>query len=144
MAKTLSGPGGCWLWTGRLDRNGYGRITHEGKSREAYRVAYEEFVGPIPVGLHLDHLCRVRRCINPQHLEPVPPIVNNLRGDTFGGINSRKTECIHGHPYTPENTGYQARGRSRYCKTCRRISNNANKNRYRKTAKAARQSGATR
>jgi hypothetical protein len=72
---------GCWLWMGRLNRNGYGRLYHEGSEPMAHRTSYERHVGPIPEGLVLDHLCRVRCCVNPYHLEPVTVQVNTLRGE---------------------------------------------------------------
>lgn len=72
---------GCWVWTGRLNRNGYGRVYHAGKERMAHRLTYELLVGPIPEGLVLDHVCRVRCCRNPYHLEPVTVQVNTLRGN---------------------------------------------------------------
>jgi hypothetical protein len=71
---------GCILWTGHLNWNGYGRVTYKGRLAGAHRVAYEIFKGPIPDGLQLDHLCRVRNCVNPEHLEPVTPSENTLRG----------------------------------------------------------------
>lgn len=113
-----SGP--CWLWTGHCNQDGYGRITVGGVARAAHRVSYEVYVGPIPEGLALDHLCRVRRCINPAHLEPVTQAENNRR--------ARKSECINGHPFNSENTGMRA-GR-RYCKQCHRTLNAAS---YRRT-----------
>ncbi|MFI1562215.1 HNH endonuclease [Streptomyces sp. NPDC020490] len=73
-------PGGCWVWTGSVESKGYGAPTINGAKRPAHRVAYEDLVGPIPEGLHLDHLCRVRRCVNPEHLEPVTSRENALRG----------------------------------------------------------------
>lgn len=72
MAKVIKDERGCWTWTGALQR-GYGRVCGGGRGNNqlAYRVAYELLVGPVPVGLELDHLCRNRACINPEHLEPV-------------------------------------------------------------------------
>src|ERR1019366_4519713 len=75
---------GCWLWTGGLNRGGYGQFMTP-PCTVAHRVAYELFVGPIPEGLQLDHLCRVRSCVNPQHLEPVSQQENIRRG--LGGMN---------------------------------------------------------
>lgn len=72
---------GCWIWLGELNRNGYGRVCVKGKRPVAHRHVYETLVGPIPEGLLLDHLCRVRCCVNPSHLEPVTPKENTLRGD---------------------------------------------------------------
>ncbi|GAA1888085.1 hypothetical protein GCM10009837_07400 [Streptomyces durmitorensis] len=119
--KIVVSSAGCWLFTGRLSRDGYGRIYDEGKQREAYRVAYEQLIGLVPAGLELDHLCRVRRCVNPAHLEPVTPAVNKARANRVtASINERRAECKRGHALTPENTAYQNGGR-RYCRPCKRI-----------------------
>lgn len=94
---------GCWLWTKRINANGYGQIMvrHHGgakqRSRSAHRVSYEEFVGPIPEGLELDHLCRVRHCVNPSHLEPVTH-QENLRRSPLHPAQSRPDGvCSNGH-----------------------------------------------
>lgn len=73
-------PSGCWLWTANTNR-GYGNFTVAGKTRKAHRISYQTFVGAIPDGLALDHLCRVRACVNPSHLEPVTWAENVRRGD---------------------------------------------------------------
>ena len=112
-------PSGCWLWTGRLDPKGYGTVHVFGKSQRAHRVVYELFVGPIPDGLELDHLCRVRHCVNPDHLEPVDHKTNVLRGDGWGAKNARKTHCVNGHEFTDENTRLRIDG-SRDCRACAR------------------------
>lgn len=116
---------GCWLWTGHLSSAGYGRtcIWRDGAWRTtgAYRVTYELWVGPIPAGLTIDHQCRVRRCVNPSHLKPMTQRENCLApgSQSLGKLNSLKTHCPKGHPYTPENTLKQ-RSRTRICKQCRR------------------------
>lgn len=111
---------GCWLWTGALYFNGYGAFGIEGrKVRRAHRLAYEALRGPIPEGLHLDHKCRVRCCVNPDHLEPVTQAENNRRSAAVAG-NSKKTNCPRGHPYSPENTDVLRSG-SRACLACRRL-----------------------
>jgi hypothetical protein len=111
--------GSCWLWTGGLTRDGYGVFWVNRKQRRpAHRWSYEHFVGPIPEGLQIDHLCRVRRCVNPDHLEPVTNRENILRGDTFAAANGRKTHCPKGHPYEGENL-YEIRGERR-CRACNR------------------------
>lgn len=104
----------CWLWKGALYL-GYGRIK-VGRSQTfmAHRWSYEHFVGPIPEGKQLDHLCRVRHCVNPAHLEPVTIAENVLRGEGPFAQNARKTHCKHGHPID----GTQKSGRE--CRTCRR------------------------
>jgi hypothetical protein len=107
--------GDCWLWTGFLDRYGYGQISVQNRREKAHRAAYEAFVGPIPDGLVIDHTCRVRRCVNPAHLEPVTHAENVRRGIA---PNARKTQCPKGHVYDDANT-YRAAGR-RDCRACRR------------------------
>lgn len=72
---------GCWIWMGELNRNGYGRISFGGARRMVHRIVYILLVKSIPDGLHLDHLCRVRCCCNPAHMEPVTPRENTLRGE---------------------------------------------------------------
>jgi hypothetical protein len=72
--------GECWVWVGRTNRNGYGRLHYDGNEKMAHRLCYEAYNGPIPEGLLLDHVCRTRCCINPAHLEPVTHSVNTLRG----------------------------------------------------------------
>lgn len=106
---------GCWEWIGTLSSAGYGRFEKD----FAHRVSYRQHVGPIPVGLQLDHLCRNRKCVNPKHLEPVTGQVNTLRGETLPAINAAKTECIHGHPFDSANTGIRANGH-RWCRACAR------------------------
>ena len=69
----------CWEWQGYVAPNGYGMGGLHGKVQYAHRIAYEAFIGPVPDGLHLDHLCRNRRCVKPAHLEPVTQAENNRR-----------------------------------------------------------------
>lgn len=115
--------GDCWLWTA-YTTGGYGRFRANRQNWAAHRLAYEELVAPIPNGLVLDHLCRNRTCINPDHLDPVTPGVNVLRGETFVRTNAEKTHCINGHEYTPDNTGSQSSSTpKRYCKQCERNRN---------------------
>jgi hypothetical protein len=124
--------GDCWEWTGRLDRDGYGHFGKHG--RLVHRMLWELLVGPIPDGLQIDHLCRNRKCVNPDHLEPVSSLENTRRGAPRRGYNgpvlrgsdhpnSKKTHCPRGHQYIPENTATNARG-ARVCRTCRWLHNN--------------------
>jgi hypothetical protein len=111
---------GCWLWAGNDDcRGGYGRFFFNGTTRIAHRVAYELFRGPIPPGLQLDHRCRVRCCVNPDHLEPVTRRENMVRGDTFIARQVAQTHCLNGHPLTVGNI-YPNKGSERICITCER------------------------
>ena len=118
---------GCWLWLACLDQQGYGRFRFKNKfgikrSYPAYRAAFELYRGGIPSGLELDHLCRVRCCVNPWHLEPVTHTENIKRGKWGFGRGQQqknKTHCPKGHPYSGENL-YVYKG-ERYCRECRRI-----------------------
>jgi hypothetical protein len=109
-------PSGCWLWTGATT-TGYGVLKVDGKRWLAHRWSYEQLVGPVPVGLQLDHLCRVRRCVNPAHLEPVTLRENVLRGVGPSAVNAAKTECQNGHPFNDANTCITAVG-NRRCREC--------------------------
>jgi hypothetical protein len=123
-AKYEVDAGGCWLWTASRDWGGYARLGVNGKASKAHRWAYEHFVGPIPPGLELDHLCRVRHCVNPAHLEPVTRRENVRRGiGQLHKLNAVKTHCKHGHPFDEQNTiTYTYKGRThRGCRTCRPI-----------------------
>ena len=122
--------GACWHWTGSISPSGYGRFgLRRGTMVQAHRFAYEALVGPIPEGLDLDHLCRVRNCVNPEHLEPVSRAENLRRGVGVGGkrpggmheINAAKTHCKHGHEFTPENTAINSASGCRQCRTCHRL-----------------------
>lgn len=129
--------GPCWLWTAAADSNGYGTFKVGVKMVGAHRVAYELLVGPIPDGFHIDHLCRVRACVNPAHLEPVTSRENTLRGVGFSAVNARKTHCPQGHQFTPENTYTQSDGRRR-CRKCRQATNRASSRRYRESRRSDR------
>lgn len=109
-----NGPNGCWEWTGALNNYGYGAFSIGRPMYPAHRVAYVLILGPVPSNHPLDHLCRNRKCVNPDHLDAVPQKINMQRG--WWGT---KEHCIHGHLYTPENT-YVATDGHRTCRTCRK------------------------
>lgn len=136
---------GCWLWTGTIhggtrksrksNGEGYGALydPKRGYKRQAHCISYEIFVGPIPAGLELDHLCRNRHCVNPEHLEPITHLENVRRGIGHGGIlkkgkrkrgpgwrSLQKTHCPHGHPLSGENLYLRPDG-ARACRECCRI-----------------------
>lgn len=118
LAKVEISSDGCLLWTGALTGWGYsnvGYLDEDGQRRNqsAHRALYEAFVGSVPEGHELDHVCRVRRCVNPGHLEAVTHAENVLRGARGRLV----TVCARGHAYTPENTITRADGRRR-CRTC--------------------------
>lgn len=115
FARVSVAPDGCWIWDGARYATGYGTFAFGKKSFVAHRVAYLMCKGAYPLGLDLDHLCRVRPCVNPAHLEPVTR-QENLRRSPL--CSASRTHCPHGHEYDAENT-YVYEGR-RFCRACRR------------------------
>ena len=111
---------GCWEWQGHIEANGYARFTIGQDRWLSHRWAYERFVGPIPTGLVIDHLCRNRRCVNPNHLEAVTARTNILRGESIPAQNAVKTHCKRGHPLSGQNVSIQKDG-SRRCLACHSI-----------------------
>lgn len=110
---------GCWVWEYATNGVGYGRFWDGTRLLYAHRFAYIERFGAIPDGLELDHLCRNRRCVNPAHLEPVTRSENLLRSPLIGQHSRMLTECVHGHPFSEENTAYTPQGHRR-CRQCER------------------------
>lgn len=117
-------PDACWLWKRTLHAEGYGHIgwqSEPGRNRtgKAHRVVYEALVGPIPDGLHIDHLCRNRACVNPAHLEPVTPQENHRRGQLVRAANNPPTtHCKRGHEWATN--GWVKKNGSRTCIACNR------------------------
>lgn len=122
--KVAPGENGCILWTASGNGAGYGAMyIAKGKRVLAHRWAYEHYVGPIPEGMVLDHLCRNRICVNPAHLEPVTHRTNVLRGVAPTAVNAAKTHCDQGHLFDAENTAMD-RGK-RACRACNRARSKA-------------------
>jgi HNH endonuclease len=116
---------GCWLWLAASDDLGYGywSVTR-GMMRASHIVAYTALIGEVPIGLELDHLCRVTCCCNPLHLEPVSHAENIRRGAGPGVQRARfaaMTHCKHGHEYSEQNVYRWAKNGRRQCRECGRI-----------------------
>jgi len=130
-ARAVVLQGECWIWTKSMTSNGYATMPVRGVCRVAHRVFYEYFIAEIPAGLELDHLCRVRHCVNPWHMDPVTRSVN-LKRATPPKHNRSKTHCPQGHPYDEENTlRIPSRPNARYCLTCNREQSRARRARNR-------------
>ena len=96
--------GDCIIWIAGRNHAGYGNIRIQGRMARAHRVAWVAANGiDIPAGLTIDHLCRNRACVNPDHLEPIGIRENTLRGNTLPAIQAAKTHCLNGHELTPDN-----------------------------------------
>jgi len=121
----------CWVWTGIINEEGYGKISMgRNRIRSAHRESYKAFVGEIPEGKEIDHLCRNRACVNPNHLEAVSHRENVKRGKLGETTKKRQLEkrfCRNGHEYSEENTYIDPRiygtqkSPSRHCRICKRI-----------------------
>lgn len=110
--------GPCWIWRASICGVGYGHLGVDGKTRDAHRISYLLLTGPIPEGYEIDHLCRVRPCVNPAHLEAVTSAENNRRA--MAVRVAARTHCPHGHPYDAENTIHRKNG-ARGCRACGRL-----------------------
>lgn len=117
---------GCWTWSGsHFTKTGYTVFNmpmRDGVWRPTvgHRVSYQIFKGPIPDGLVLDHLCRNRGCINPDHLEAVHQRTNALRGESPAAHQAKQTHCLRGHEFTPGNTYIKPGTNKRECRECMR------------------------
>lgn len=112
---------GCWLWDGATNSAGYGHFRCKGRVQSAYRVIFEHEKGPIPKDLEIDHLCNVRCCVNPDHLEVVTRLENCRRSWERGrrpGANPT-SHCPKGHPYAGDNLAFNNRDQ-KYCLQCKR------------------------
>lgn len=118
--KYVDKSGECWEWSGSHYVNGYSKITSGRDQALAHRWAYEHYRGRIPDGMVIDHLCRNRGCVNPDHMEVVTNNENLRRGAGYGIRNGMRTTCIHGHEYTDENIYRTPQGGIR-CRECARI-----------------------
>jgi hypothetical protein len=110
----------CWEWQASKNVGGYGQFYYCGGPKVAHKVAYELMVGKVPQGLQLDHLCRVRYCCNPRHLEVVTSGENTRRGDNW---QRDKTHCKHGHEFNNKNTYIRPGTTRRDCKKCKYLRN---------------------
>lgn len=118
----------CWIWQGTRNRGGYGQFTINKKGIAAHRFAYTFYVGTIPEGLQLDHLCRNTSCVNPSHLEPVTQVENIRRSEGISVQLAKRTKCSKGHDFTGRHRGY------RRCLVCHREAESAHY--HRRTAHA--------
>jgi hypothetical protein len=110
----------CWMWKGGVSSSGYGMFCggRQFPITCAHRVAYEFACGPIPAGKEIDHLCRVRTCVNPAHLEAVTRSENMRRIPSAPRPQLRKARCANGHEFTPENTVVYPKDGARRCREC--------------------------
>jgi hypothetical protein len=123
----------CWLWEGGINEWGYGQFWVGGtRKKMAHRVSYELYIGPIPEGLTIDHLCRVPACVNPAHMEVVTVAENILRGTGPSANYARRTHCENGHPFVAGNVRHRGGSNGRRCVTCEHARDVARKKPWRR------------
>lgn len=118
LSRSVAGPGGCVLWCGAKTPTGYGQIGVDGRRVSVHRISYQAFHGVIPLGLEVDHICRVRHCVNPYHLQAVTHAENVRRA--IRKVKPLRVNCRNGHPMTEGNTYLRPDGKTD-CKDCKRV-----------------------
>lgn len=119
-AKVWKHDAGCWEWIGSKQPTGYAQLWNGQRVEQAHRISFRLTCGAIPDGMEIDHLCRNRGCVNPDHLQAVSHRENMRRSKTIMGQNAAKTECKRGHSFDQANTYITANG-ARQCRACLRM-----------------------
>lgn len=121
LSKIKKDKKGCWLWQAYIHpKTRYAQCWNGETNEGAHRTAYKVFRGEIPDGLDIDHLCRVRHCVNPDHLEAVTRRTNLLRGIGVTAIRAKQTHCKSGHPLSGKNLIIRKNG-TRKCRICKNV-----------------------
>jgi hypothetical protein len=126
LGSVVVNDNGCWIWQKYVSRDGYGKMTYNGHPSEVYRLSYELFVGDIPDGHHLHHICGSKACCNYDHVIPIMPGAHSAKhfGDKFKAHTEyvrSKTHCKQGHPLSGSNLYLCPRTGYRACRTCVRL-----------------------
>jgi len=140
IAKRIQKTSKCWKWKGSVTLKGYGRMWLNAikKTDYAHRIVYKLLVGPIATGMTIDHLCKNKQCVNPKHMEVVSMGVNVLRSDGPAAVNSRKTVCKNGHPFSGNNLTFHNRPGGHVKRVCRQCWNEYARNQRRKQTRSFR------